>query len=117
MVALKKTRMLAFVSLVLSVLSLLLITSCGQSSVVTIDGVYYEFVRNDGMVNEDVWYKLDDGSWSNSDGHVGTYTATGKNIVLLYTVDEEEKEFASGEVSGGDLELLVDGEVLVYVRE
>lgn len=117
MVALTKKRALSFALIVLSVVSLLLITSCGGSSSATIDGVYLELNETDGVINEDVWYKLENGVWNNSDGRTGTYSVSGESIALLHTVNEEEKEFAIGEISGGNLKLTIGGEKAIYVRE
>lgn len=116
MISMKKTLTVALVTIVLFTFCTLPMVSCGSGSgFATVDGTYYEFIEVDGVINEEVWYRLDNGNWSNSDGAKGEFTASGEVIVLMTEINGEETEFATGTVVGKNLELVISGETILYV--
>ena len=113
----RKLFPLLLVTVLLTTFCLVPMSSCDSTEEYTIEGVYYLYEEERDELNDSVWMQLKDGEWNSSEGLTGTYDITGENIAMYTIKDEEPQDYADGTVSGGELEFILGGVTLVYVRE
>lgn len=86
--------------------SMFCFTACGRNgseSSTQVSGTYYFY--EDGSIVKDNWLKLEDGTWSDSDGSSGTYEYKDGQIVIYVDFFGSSEIFAKGTVKEGVLTL------------
>ncbi len=80
------------------------------------NGTYYGY-RN-GEYDEDDYFTLSGGKWTDNDGETGTYKIDGENIIFFVEFFGSNEELATGTISNGVIALNVGGGVKeMYVKK
>ena len=79
------------------------------------NGTYYLYAYE--QFNENEYYKLDGGKWTNAAGESGTYELNGDNITFYQNLFGSNMELASGTLKDGIITLSIAGMEMKYAKK
>ena len=79
------------------------------------NGTYYLYAYE--QFNENEYYKLDGGKWTNAAGESGTYELNGDSITFYQNLFGSNMELASGTLKDGIITLSIAGMEMKYAKK
>lgn len=94
-----------------------MLSSCNVLTSITSNGTYYLKNKGTGTLNTNVYIKLNNGKFEDSDGIAGTYEISKGKITFYVEVYGEKTEFLSGTIENGTITIRVLNSTTTYVKQ